>query len=91
MQGISRYKASRKIWNGGGSNDTITIAFIAGTVKGELCFEAHGWFDLVRTGRLIEVNQAAGKTNVSETHLLYPIPQSALDLNTALTQNPGYN
>jgi hypothetical protein len=57
----------------------------------ELCFEAHGWFDLVRTGRLIEVNQAAGKTNVSETHLLYPIPQSALDLNTALTQNPGYN
>ncbi len=57
----------------------------------ELCFEAHGWFDLVRTGRLIEVNQAAGKTNVSETHLLYPVPQSAIDLNTALTQNPGYN
>ncbi len=56
----------------------------------ELCFEAHGWFDLVRTGRLVSVNQADGKTNVSETHNLYPLPQSALDQNNALIQNPGY-
>ena len=56
----------------------------------ELCFEGHGWFDLVRTGRLLSANRAEGKTNVAEKHLLFPLPQRALDLNQGLVQNPGY-
>ena len=56
----------------------------------ELCFEGKSWFDLVRTDRLVSVNQAAGRSNVSETHLVYPIPQFAMDQNRGLIQNPGY-
>lgn len=56
----------------------------------ELCFEGHGFFDLVRTNRLLSENQANGMTNVSQKHLLYPFPQRALDLNKGLVQNPGY-
>ncbi len=55
-------------------------------------FHAEGqrWFDLVRTGRLVSVLKAKGKTNVAEKHTLFPIPQREIDLNPALTQNPGY-
>lgn len=55
-------------------------------------FNAEGqrWFDLVRTGRLVSVTKAKGKTNVQETHTLFPIPQREIDLNPNLTQNPGY-
>jgi len=32
-----------------------------------------------------------GKTNFDpDKHLLLPIPQSEMDINPALTQNPGY-
>ncbi|WP_020597181.1 RagB/SusD family nutrient uptake outer membrane protein [Spirosoma panaciterrae] len=56
----------------------------------ELCFEGHGFFDLVRTGRLISENKAAGRPNVSEKNLLFPFPLQAMDLNKGLKQNPGY-
>jgi starch-binding outer membrane protein, SusD/RagB family len=56
----------------------------------ELCFEGHGFFDLVRTGRLISENKAIGKTNVAEKHLLFPFSQKAMDLNQGLKQNVGY-
>lgn len=63
----------------------------------ELAFEGHRWFDLVRTGRAITVmnNQRDGKNRslgyqVSEYKLLWPIPQSELDKNPKLIQNPGY-
>jgi starch-binding outer membrane protein, SusD/RagB family len=57
----------------------------------ELCFEGHRWFDLVRTGRLLEVMKAAGNANIRDFHTLYPIPQRDRDINPALEQNPGYN
>ena len=63
----------------------------------ELAFEGIRWFDLKRTGRAIDVmNNATGPggTNLgyhlTENRLLYPIPQSELDKNTKLVQNPGY-
>lgn len=56
----------------------------------ELCFEGHGFFDLVRTGRLVSENRAAGRPGVSDKNLIFPFPQRALDLNKGLTQNPGY-
>lgn len=55
----------------------------------ELCFEGHGFFDLVRTDRLISENAAIGRT-VDPKYLYYPLPQYALDANKGLTQNPGY-
>lgn len=55
----------------------------------ELCFEGHRRWDLLRTGKYISTLQSAG-IPVSQKNLLYPIPQHQIDVNEALTQNPGY-
>ncbi|MGB3586893.1 MAG: RagB/SusD family nutrient uptake outer membrane protein, partial [Tunicatimonas sp.] len=55
----------------------------------ELCFEFHRFFDLVRTGRAIEVMQAKGY-NIDQNKLHFPIPQRAIDVNPVITQNEGF-
>ena len=65
----------------------------------ELAFEMDRWFDLKRTGKLISrmTEHAAFLRTVgvqrgvpTNTHLVLPIPQSEIDANPALVQNPGY-
>jgi hypothetical protein len=65
----------------------------------ELAFEFDRWFDLKRTGKLIPVvtAQAAFLRGLgisrgvpTATNLVLPIPQSELDANPGLVQNPGY-
>lgn len=63
----------------------------------ELAFEGHRWFDLRRTGRAIPVINAvkdgSGASlgyNLTETRLVWPVPQAELDKNVNLSQNPGY-
>ena len=70
----------------------------------ELVHEGHRWFDLVRTGRLIqrmkdhsaieaqlaESNKTDIAANIKDFHVLMPIPQHEIDLNSDLQQNPGY-
>ncbi len=62
----------------------------------ELAFEGHRWFDLKRTGRAIEVMSSVDGPQgpitypVNENKLVWPIPQSELDNNANLVQNPGY-
>ncbi|HEX6981510.1 MAG TPA: RagB/SusD family nutrient uptake outer membrane protein [Balneolaceae bacterium] len=56
----------------------------------ELALEGHRWWDLVRTGRAMEVMTAHGRGSIQEYNLLFPIPQSEIDVNPKLTQNPGY-
>jgi hypothetical protein len=63
--------------------------------KWELAFEGKRWFDLVRQG--FPVFQAAESTdptviptNIQPTRMVWPIPQAQIDLNSQLTQNPGY-
>lgn len=54
----------------------------------ELAFEGHRWFDLVRTGRALAVLGASG---MQAHHVLFPVPQSQIDINPALIkQNTGY-
>ena len=53
----------------------------------ELAFEFHRFFDLVRTGRALEVLQSKGYPN-APNKLLFPIPQTTIDTNPAITQNP---
>ncbi|MBQ9339344.1 MAG: RagB/SusD family nutrient uptake outer membrane protein [Paludibacteraceae bacterium] len=68
----------------------------------ELAMEGHRWFDLVRWGGTkahMEAYQATESdaarshlaTFVEGKHELFPIPQKEIELNPALTQNPGYN
>lgn len=85
----------------GGTEDVAALPDLAGLSQDdfrkavwreremELCFEGHGFFDLVRTGRLISENASVGKI-VDPKYLVFPIPQYALDANKGLTQNAGY-
>ncbi len=58
--------------------------------KVELALEKHRFFDLVRTGKAVEVLGPLGFT--ANKNEVFPIPQSERDLsNGLLTQNQGYN
>lgn len=54
----------------------------------EFAFEGHRWFDLVRTGRAVDV--LVNVTNENQT--LFPIPLDEILTNEdpGMTQNPGY-
>lgn len=57
----------------------------------ELAFEGHRWFDLVRTGRAIEVLNPKVEADIKEYQLVLPIPQTQVDINPEhIKQNPGY-
>lgn len=56
----------------------------------ELAFEGHRWFDLVRTGRALEVLGSKGYT-IRGHQLLFPVPQQQIDINPReIRQNDGY-
>lgn len=63
----------------------------------ELAFEGHRWFDLLRTGRVIDVMKNVKDNSgnylypsINQTNLLWPVPQIEIDKNENMTQNPGY-
>jgi starch-binding outer membrane protein, SusD/RagB family len=81
----------------------ITIDTILDERALELVGEFHRWFDLKRTGKLVERvmkynKDVRGNANAfvgtdGQLKILRPIPQQALQLNEnkAFQQNPGYN
>ena len=59
----------------------------------ELAFEGQRWFDLIRVNNGqygLDFLHSIGKSNATQKHLLFPIPQIERDRNPKLTQNPGY-
>ncbi|MDR1225230.1 MAG: RagB/SusD family nutrient uptake outer membrane protein [Tannerella sp.] len=61
----------------------------------ELVCEGHRWFDLLRTGRAIEVmNKWFADEHILITidahHLLLPVPLSQINTDPSIKQNPGY-
>ncbi|WP_273275545.1 RagB/SusD family nutrient uptake outer membrane protein [Maribacter polysiphoniae] len=61
----------------------------------EFLSEGQRWFDLVRTGRTIEVldsyfQSIGANFSVTEEELLMPLPQREIDIDPNLEQNPGY-
>jgi starch-binding outer membrane protein, SusD/RagB family len=83
--------------------DAITIDTILDERALELVGEFHRWFDLKRTGKLVERvmkynKDVRGNVNAfigtdGKLKILRPIPQQALQLNgnKDFPQNPGYN
>ncbi|UOE46511.1 RagB/SusD family nutrient uptake outer membrane protein [Mucilaginibacter sp. SMC90] len=82
---------------------TATKQNVANEMRHELAFENHRWTDLVRNGMAIDVLNAKGVTmkalygwllpstfNVTQDRLIYAIPFRELQINSKLTQNPGY-
>lgn len=60
----------------------------------EFSLEGNRWFDLVRTGRLVEAVKAETSFGrnplIQPFHILYPIPQREMGANPSLVQNIGY-
>lgn len=88
----------RAAWPGKEGENMITagdvdIDFILDERSRELNGEFMRWFDLTRTGKLLERVQLAneqGGPNIQPFHELRPIPQSQIDLAPGFPQNPGY-
>ena len=55
----------------------------------ELCVEGHRRWDLIRLGQYQQVEAGIGMTLQPDFYLM-PIPQTELDANPNLTQNPGF-
>ncbi len=53
------------------------------------CEWGHRWYDLRRTGEAVTV-LGAERTGFQAKDTLYPLPQSQLQLDNLLKQNPGY-
>lgn len=79
--------------------EKVTIDFILAERARELAGEYHRWYDLSRTGKLVEyvstynsqVDAADFMGNDGHNKLLRPIPAQALELNEGdFAQNPGY-
>ncbi|MBE7172606.1 MAG: RagB/SusD family nutrient uptake outer membrane protein [Williamsia sp.] len=56
----------------------------------EFYSEGHRRMDLIRMDKYISSAQARGKTSAQPFHVLFPIPQVAINANPKLVQNPGY-
>ncbi len=68
------------------SSQSELIQLIRQERRVELGFEMHRFFDLVRWGIADQVLEGF----VKGKHEVFPIPQTEIDLNPMLTQNPGY-
>jgi starch-binding outer membrane protein, SusD/RagB family len=64
----------------------------------ELAFEGQRWFDLVRNGKAFDVLNSLNSRDpgrlpmdpVNDFTVLLPLPQSQIDINPNMVQNPGY-
>jgi starch-binding outer membrane protein, SusD/RagB family len=74
----------------------VTLDFILDERARELAGEQLRWFDLKRTGKLIERITAYNPdnaVNIKPFHIVRPIPQNQIDAVTnrnEFTQNEGY-
>lgn len=78
------------------TRDDINLDFILEERARELGGECHRWYDLKRTGTLLErvkLYNVDAAPNIQEYHLLRPIPQTQIDRVSNpgdFPQNPGY-
>ncbi len=76
--------------------EDINLNFILEERARELCGEMHRWYDLKRTGTLLErvrLHNYDAAPNIKEMHLVRPIPQTQIDRVSnpgSFQQNPGY-
>jgi hypothetical protein len=72
----------------------VTLDFLLDERARELIGEGHRWWDLARTGTLIDrvrANNPFASPNIQDYHTVRPIPQNQIDRTLGgYAQNPGY-
>lgn len=82
---------------------SVNAEIVANERRHELAYEGHRWFDLLRTGKAIEVMTEYGKRmkaiypylaertyQITTEKLLFPIPYREIQINSELEQNTGF-
>ena len=69
---------------------SVTLDDIYNERRFELAWENWGRQDMIRFGTFLNPIAGWRPNALPETRLLFPIPQTAIDANPNLTQNPGY-
>lgn len=79
------------------TDQTLLLEEIALERRKELVGEGHRWFDLVRTGKALQVMKAHfqntpgyGTATIQSHNLIMPVPQNQINTDPAIQQNPGY-
>ncbi len=72
----------------------VTLDFLLDERARELVGEGHRWWDLARTGTLVErtrMHNPGAAPNIQDYHIVRPIPQNQIDRTLGgYPQNPGY-
>ncbi|RZK65518.1 MAG: RagB/SusD family nutrient uptake outer membrane protein, partial [Pedobacter sp.] len=93
LQLVTQLRTKRYAPNVPGAITGNFLDFIFDERSRELCYEGQRWFDLQRTGRLINAVKSAtlsiGTTsapaNIQPKHYLFPIPQNEIDNNSLIS------
>ena len=74
--------------------DVVDLDFLLVERARELVGEGHRWYDLVRTGKLVELVRAhnpQARDNIQDFHVVRPVPLDQIDRTLGgYPQNPGY-
>jgi starch-binding outer membrane protein, SusD/RagB family len=91
LQDINEIRTRAGLADITGNSQQSILAAIEQERRIELFAEwGHRWNDLKRTGRINTVLGALKPGTWQAKDTLWPIPQSEINLNRSLTQNPGY-
>jgi len=91
LQDINQLRSRAGLADTVATDKTTLLKIIEHERQVELFAEwGHRWMDLKRSGRLSVVMPVIKGANWQDSDALYPIPQSEINSNARLTQNPGY-
>jgi len=87
---LNKIRNRAGLGNTSATTQSALLTAIAQERKVELFGEGHRWLDLKRTNTADAVIGVLKPSTWKSTAVLWPIPTSQIDLNSNLTQNPGY-
>jgi len=94
---LNKIKARAGIANVNLASQQALLAEIDKERRLELVGEGHRWFDLVRTGKAVQVmtqhfasTPGYSTATINQHNLLMPVPQGQINTDPAIKQNPGY-
>jgi tetratricopeptide (TPR) repeat protein len=89
---LNAVRARAGLANSSATTQAAILLAIEAERRLEFALEPHRWFDLARTGRASAVfpDPLSSGAPLPAFRLLLPLPISQLQVDAALTQNPGY-